>query len=363
MAASLVGRYHMKATVFHEHGSPDVLKYEDIPDPDVGPNQVLVDVKAVALNHLDLFVRGGIPGLKLDMPHILGSDISGVVKEIGTGVSGDLEIGQTVIIDPGRSCGICEYCIRGEESLCAEYGIIGEHYRGGYSDLISVDAQNVIPVPVYSELDFNQAAAAPLTFMTAWRMLMPKARVKPGDDVLIIGIGGGVALAALQIAKLAGAQVLVTSSSDKKLEKALELGASIGINHASNSDFHKEVYALTNRRGVDIVVDSVGAATWEKSLRSLTKGGRLVTCGATSGPIATTNVNLVFWKQLEILGSTMGSRSELRDVLKLVWNGKLQPIVTHLVIPRYAPQSDTLSLCSLCWNVLVYNESRHYLPP
>jgi NADPH:quinone reductase-like Zn-dependent oxidoreductase len=185
----------------------------------------------------------------------------------------------------------------------------------------------VIPVPEYSELDFNQAAAAPLTFMTAWRMLISKARIKPGDDVLIIGIGGGVALAALQIAKLAGARVLVASSSDEKLEKAFELGASIGINYRNNPDYHKEVSSLTNRRGVNIVVDSVGEATWEKSLRSLTKGGRLVTCGATSGPNAVTNVNLLFWKQLEILGSTMGSRSELRDVLKLVWNGKLQPVV------------------------------------
>lgn len=320
----------MKATVFHEHGAPEVLQYEDFPDPEVGPNQVLVGVKAVALNHLDLFVRGGIPGLKLEMPHILGSDISGVVKEIGSGVSGDLEIGQTVIIDPGRSCGVCEYCVQGEESLCATYGIIGEHYRGGYADLISVDAQNAIPVPEYSELDFNQAAAAPLTFMTAWRMLLSKARVKPGDDVLIIGIGGAVAIASLQIAKLAGARVLVTSSSKEKLKKALDLGADIGINHRTNPEFHKEVWNLTNRRGVDIVVDSVGEATWEKSLRSLTKGGRLVTCGATSGPNATTNLNLVFWKQLEILGSTMGSRSELRDVLKLVWTGKLKPIVDRV---------------------------------
>ncbi|MFX1606546.1 MAG: zinc-binding dehydrogenase [Promethearchaeota archaeon] len=317
----------MKATVFHEHGPPDVLKYEAIPDPEVGPNQVLVDVKAVALNHLDLFTRRGIPGLKLEMPHILGSDISGIIKEIGSNVTENLEIGQKVVIDPGRSCGVCEYCVRGEESLCANYGIIGEHYRGGYAHLFSADAEHIIPIPEHSELDFNEAAAAPLTFMTAWRMLIPKAQVKPGDDVLIIGIGGGVALAALQIARLAGARVIVTSSSDEKLEKALELGASIGINHANKPDFHKEVFALTNRRGVDIVVDSVGEATWEKSLRSLTKGGKLVTCGATSGPTALTNVNLVFWKQLEILGSTMGSRSELRDVLKLVWNGQLKPVV------------------------------------
>jgi len=320
----------MKATIFHEHGLPDVLKYEDIPDPDVGPNQVLVDVKAVALNHLDLFVRSGIPGLKLEMPHILGSDISGLIKETGSAIRDEFQTGQKVIIDPGRSCGVCEYCIRGQESLCAEYGIIGEHYRGGYAELISVDAQNVIHIPEFSELDFNQAAAVPLTFMTAWRMLLPKAKVKPGDDVLIIGIGGAVALAALQIAKIAGARVLVTSSSEKKLKKALELGADLGINHRTNPEFHKEVWNLTNRRGVDIVVDSVGEATWEKSLRSLTKGGRLVTCGATSGPNATTNLNIVFWKQLEILGSTMGSRSELRDVLKLVWTGKLKPIVDRV---------------------------------
>lgn len=317
----------MKATVFHEHGPPDVLKYEDFPDPEVGPNQVLIDVKAVALNHLDLFTRRGFPGLKLEMPHILGSDLSGVIKEIGDNITGEFETGQRVIIDPGRSCGVCEYCIRGEESLCAQYGIIGEHYRGGYADFFSVDARNIIPIPEYSGLDFNEAAAAPLTFMTAWRMLMSKARIKPGDDVLIIGIGGGVALAALQIAKLAGARVIVTSSSDEKLGKALELGASIGINYRNNPDFHKEVFALTNRRGVDIVVDSVGEATWEKSLRSLTKGGRLVTCGATTGPNVNTNVNLVFWKQLEILGSTMGSRSELRDVIKLVWTGQLKPVV------------------------------------
>ncbi|TET09561.1 MAG: alcohol dehydrogenase [Candidatus Thorarchaeota archaeon] len=317
----------MKATVFHEHGPVDVLKYEDSPDPEVKEGQVLIDVKAVALNHLDLFVRGGIPGLTLDMPHILGSDISGMIKEIGSKVPSNLQPGQRVVIDPGMSCGVCDYCVRGEESLCAQYGIVGEHSRGGYADLFAVEAQNVIPVPEHVELSFEQLAATPLTFMTAWRMLMPKAKAKPGDDVLIIGIGGGVALAALQIAKVAGARVIVTSSSDEKLEKAQDLGATMGINHKKNPDYHKEVWNLTNKRGVDIVVDSVGEATWERSLRSLTKGGRLVTCGATSGPKAMTNVSLVFWKQLEILGSTMASRSELRDVLKLVWNSRLTPVV------------------------------------
>ncbi|MHA3962035.1 MAG: zinc-binding dehydrogenase [Candidatus Thorarchaeota archaeon SMTZ1-45] len=321
----------MKAAVFHEYGSPEVLKYEDFPIPEIGSNQVLVEVKAVALNHLDLLVRKGIPGLKLELPHILGSDISGIIKETGSAVAEGLYASQKVIIDPNLSCGVCEFCIRGEESLCVDYGILGEHSRGGYADFISVDEKNIIPIPEYSELDFSQAAAVPLTFMTAWRMLVTKARVRPGDDVLILGIGGGVALAALQIAKTAGARVLVTSSTDEKLEKAIELGASVGINYKTNPDFHKEVWNFTNRRGVDIVVDSVGEATWEKSLRSLSKGGKLVTCGATTGPNATTNLNLLFWKQLEILGSTMGSRSELRDVLKLVWNGQLNPVVDRIL--------------------------------
>lgn len=329
--AAFEGGCAMKAVVFHEHGSSDVLRYEDFPDPVLRDDQVLVDVKAVALNHLDLFVRGGIPGLQLELPHILGSDISGTIKETGRNVAKELQPGQRIIVDPGKSCGVCEYCIRGEESLCANYGIIGEHYPGGYSDLMAVDKQNVIPVPDHVKLGFEELAATPLTFMTAWRMLVQKARVRPGDDVLVIGIGGGVAIAALQIAKVAGARVFVTSSSNVKLEKAFELGATIGINYKSNPDFHKEVWTLTNRRGVDIVVDSVGEATWEKSLRSLTKGGRLVTCGATSGPNVITNLNLVFWKQLEILGSTMASRSELREVLKLVWDDKLTPVVDSVL--------------------------------
>ena len=317
----------MKAAVIHEHGGPEVLSYEDIDAPSYGPKDVLVDIKAVALNHLDLFVRGGIPGLKLEMPHILGSDISGIIKDKGSEVSDSLEVGQMVIVDPGVSCGVCEFCIRGEESLCENYGILGEHHRGGYAESISVDQAKIIPVPSRSGLDFVGAAATPLTFMTAWRMLVPKARIQPGDDVLIIGIGGGVALAGLQIAKTAGARVIVTSSSDEKLKRAEQLGADILINHNVTPEYHKEIWNVTNRRGVDIVMDSVGKETWTRSLRSLRKGGRLVTCGATSGPIAETNVNLLFWKQLEIYGSTMASRAELSDVLKLVWDQKVKPVV------------------------------------
>ncbi len=317
----------MKATVFHEHGSSDVLLYEDIPDPEPSVGQVLIEIKAVALNHLDLFVRTGWPGLQLEMPHILGSDISGIVKSVTPKNPNNLEEGQHVVLNPSIYCNKCEYCIRGQHSLCDQYKILGEHVRGGYAEYIAIESDKVIPVPERAHLTFTESAAVPLTFMTAWRLLVTKGNLKPGDDVLIIGIGGGVALAALQIARNAGARVFVTSSSDEKLKKAEELGAHHGINYVSTPDYHKEIYAQTNRRGVDIVLDSVGQATWEKSLRSLRKGGKLVTPGATSGPIANTNVNLLFWKQLEILGSTMASTSELYDVLKLVWNGNVRPIV------------------------------------
>jgi len=320
----------MKATVFHEHGGPDVLSYEDVDTPYVNPDQVLVNVKYVALNHLDLFVRNGIPGLNLEMPHILGSDISGEIAEVGSKVRDQFEVGQKILVDPGISCGTCEFCIRGQESLCSSYGILGEHYRGGYAEYLNVDEKNVIPIPKESGLDMAGAAAIPLTLMTAWRLLITKAQIKPGDDVLIIGIGGGVALAGLQIAKAAGARVIVTSSSDEKLNKAYVLGADVGINHNETPDYHKEVYKITNTRGVDVVLDSVGQATWSRSLRSLRKGGKLVTCGATSGPLAETNVNLLFWKQLEILGSTMGSRDELRTALKLVWNQTIRPTVDRI---------------------------------
>ncbi len=320
----------MKATLFHEHGGPEVLKYTDFPTPTPAADEVLVEIKAAALNHLDLFVRGGIPGMKLEVPHILGSDISGVIKEIGDGVGSELDTGQRVIIDPGLSCGKCEFCRAGQHSLCPSYMIIGEHVRGGYAEYIAVNSENIIPIPNDSGLDFAEAASIPLTLMTAWRLLVTKGQIKPGDDVLIIGVGGGVAVAALQIAKVAGARVIVTSSSYLKLERARLLGADVLINHTKTPDYHKEVYSVTNGRGVDIVLDSVGQATWERSLKSLRKGGKLVTPGATSGPMATTNVNLVFWKQLEILGSTMSSRSELRDALKLVWTKRVRPVVDRI---------------------------------
>jgi NADPH:quinone reductase-like Zn-dependent oxidoreductase len=322
----------MKATVFNEHGSPDVLQYTtDFPMPTVGPGQVMIEVKAVALNHLDLFTRAGIPGLILQMPHILGSDISGVIAEKGSDVSDEFKVGARVVIDPGVSCGVCESCALGEESLCSTYGILGEHHPGGYREFMAIGAHKIIPIPTGTKLSFEEAAAVPLTFMTAWRMLKTRARLKADEDVLIIGIGGGVAVAALQIAKATGARVFVTSSSNDKLEKARQLGADFLISHAETPDYHREIWKLTEKRGVDVVVDSVGEATWARSLRSLRKGGRLVTCGATSGPNAVTNINLVFWRQLEILGSTMASRSELEAVLQLVWAGQLKPVVDRIL--------------------------------
>ncbi len=318
----------LKAILLNEFGGIDKLEYSDFPTPQPKGDQVLVKVAAVALNHLDLFVRKGIPGLKLEMPHILGSDVAGEIAELGSKVkSSNLTIGQKIVVDPSLSCGVCESCLQGEHSLCPKYGIIGEHVRGGYAEYLVIPAENAVPIPENWNSDITLAAAVPLTFLTAFRMLKTRARVKAGEDVLIVGIGGGVAVAALQIAKFMGARVFVTSSSNEKLEKAKELGADYGINHVEFSEFHKETYSLTGKRGVDVVIDSAGKETWTKSMRALRKGGRLVTCGATTGPLAETNINLLFWKQLDLLGSTMGTRNELREVLGLVWDNKLKPVV------------------------------------
>ncbi len=323
----------MKAVLLHEFGEIENLQYTDFQTPDITPNQVLVKINAVALNHLDLFVRKGIPGLNLEIPHILGSDIAGEIVEIGSEVNvSNIQVNQQVVVDPGIYCGVCEFCVQGQHSLCNTYGILGEHKRGGYAEYIAIPAENAIPIPDTSSLELVQAAAVPLTFMTAYHMLVTRAKLKVGEDVLITGIGGGVALAALQIAKLNGARVCVTSSSNEKLDKARKFGADFTINYQENPDYHKEVFSLTNKRGVDVVVDSAGQATWEKNMRALRKGGRLVTCGATTGPIAKTNINLLFWKQLDLLGSTMASRQELNNVLRLVWNNQLKPII-HQVLP------------------------------
>ncbi len=318
----------MKALAIFEHGGIDKLQIADLPKPTIGADDVLVNVKAVALNHLDLFVRNGMPTLKLPLPHIPGSDVAGVIAEMGANVAG-LTVGQRVTINPGLSCGRCEFCIAGEESLCSEFKILGEHTTGGAAEFVRVPAVNVLPIP--DTLSFEQAAAAPLVFLTAWRALISRARLRAGEDALILGAGAGVSTAAIQIAKKAGARVFVTSSSDEKLRKAKELGADVLLNYATQ-EWDREVFKATDRRGVDVVFESVGAATWAKSIRSLKRGGRMVVIGATSGPNPQEEIRQVFWKQIDILGSTMSNQREFREVMRLVFRGELKPEI-DVVLP------------------------------
>src|SRR6185503_11274330 len=262
----------VKALAFNEFGGPDKLKLQDVADPKIKPSEVLVRVRACALNHLDLFVREGIPALKTPLPFWTGCDIAGEVAEVGAAVTG-VKVGERVAVNPNLTCGRCEFCMQGEDSLCVRYGILGEHAPGGLAELVPVRGENVLPLPAH--VSFEDAASFVLTNMTAWRMVVTQAQVRPGQDVLVIGVGGGVSSTAVQIARLCGARVIVTSSDDAKLEKARALGAEVGI-------------------------ENVGAATWKDSIRSLKGGGRLVTCGSTSGPIGETMIPLVFWKQVHI---------------------------------------------------------------
>ena len=313
----------MKAVAIQEHGGIEKLTLADLPKPIIGPDDVLINVKAIALNRLDLFVREGSPALKLPLPHIPGSDGAGVIVEVGANVR-DLKVGQRVTINPGLSCGHCDFCLAGEHSLCAEFKILGEHTTGTAAEFVKVPAVNVIPIP--DDFPFEQAAAAPLVFLTAWRALISRARLRAGEDVLVLGAGSGASTAAIQIAKLAGARVLVTSSSDEKLQKAKAIGADVLINYKTQ-EWDREVFAATSKRGVDVVFESVGAATWLKSIRSLKRGGRMVVIGATTGPNPQEEIGYIFWKQIEIIGSTMSSQQEFRDVMRLVFAGKLKPTI------------------------------------
>jgi NADPH:quinone reductase-like Zn-dependent oxidoreductase len=313
----------MRAAVFHEFGGPEKVRVEDVPTPAPGPGEVRVRVRACALNHLDLWVLGGLPALKTPLPFWTGCDIAGEVDALGPGVTG-LAPGARVGVNPSLSCGACEWCARGEDSLCVRYGIFGEHTRGGLAEYAVVAAASLIALP--DHVGFDEAAAFILTGMTAWRMLVTQAALRPGEDLLILGVGGGVSSIAVQIGKLCGARVFVTSSSDAKLERARALGADAGVNYATG-DWTKAVREWTGRRGVDVVLDSVGAATWTGSLRALAGGGRLVTCGATSGPIGETDIRIVFWKQLRIIGSTMASRAEFRQAMQQLFAGRLRAVV------------------------------------
>lgn len=318
----------MKAVAIYEHGGTDKLQLVDLPKPQAGPDDVLINVKAVALNRLDIWVREGIPGLKLPMPFTLGSDVAGVIDSVGANVT-QYKAGQRVTINPGWWDTTCEFCLRGEQPLCTNFKIYGEHLNGGYAEFMVVPQRNVLPIP--DDFEFSEIVAAPLAFQTAWRALITRGRVQAGEDVVILGAGSGVSSAAIQIAKYAGARVFATSHSDEKLKRAQELGADVLINYAT-SEWEKEVFRITNKRGADVVIDSVGEATWLKSLRALRKGGRLVTYGATTGPNPAEEIRLIFWKQLEIIGTTMANQGEFMDVMKLIFQRKLKPVV-DVVLP------------------------------
>jgi NADPH:quinone reductase-like Zn-dependent oxidoreductase len=314
----------MKAVRIHQFGGPEVLIYEDVPDPQLRKDQVLVRVKACALNHLDVWVRKGLPGVKL--PHILGSDIAGEVAEVGEYVSG-FKTGQRVLVAPMHFCGHCTKCAAGAQNQCTEFTVLGNGVDGGNCELIAVPAANVIPIP--ESLDFNQAASVPLVFLTAWHMLVGRAGVRPGQTVLVLGASSGVGIAAIQIAKLFHCRVITTAGDEAKLEKARGLGADHGINHYKQK-ISEEVRKITNKEGVDIVVEHVGAATWDESMKSLKSGGVLVTCGATTGPIVGIDLRHLFARQLSLLGSYMGTMGELHEVLGHVFAGRLKTVVDRV---------------------------------
>ena len=316
----------MHAVVIHRHGTLNELRFEEIDRPQVNPGQVLVRARAVALNRLDLFVLDGIPGVQLKMPHVMGSDGAGIVEEVGKGV-GRLQPGDEVMLNPGLSCGQCEFCVQGEHSLCTRFGLMGEHTGGTFSQYFQAPETNFEKIP--SGVSFEEAAAFSLVTQTAWRMLKTRARLRAGEDVFIHGIGGGVASAALQIAVLSGARTLVSSASESKLEQARKLGAEHCFNYTT-TDVAKEVYELTGKRGVDVVLEGPGSATWLQSLRMVRKGGRIVTCGATTGPNPQTELRLIFWKQIEILGSSMSSRREYQEIIALLSRGKLKPVIDRV---------------------------------
>jgi NADPH:quinone reductase-like Zn-dependent oxidoreductase len=317
----------MRAVVLRKHGGPEVLTVEELPEPHAGPGEVRVRVAAVAVNHLDIWVRNGLPHLKLEYPFRLGADVAGTVDELGPGVRG-VAVGDDVVVNPGHSCGRCRECLSGRDNLCRWFRLMGEDISGGYCEQVVVPVQNVVAKP--KSLSFTDAAALPTTFLTAWQMLTRKAPVRPGDDVLVMAAGSGVGVAAVQIAKLHGARVIATASSEDKLARARALGADETINHATQ-DLVAEVKRLTGKRGVDIIFEHVGAEVWPKLILSLTRGGRIVTCGATSGWDARTDLRHVFFRQLEILGSTMGPKGDLFPILDHVGAGRLKPIVDRIM--------------------------------
>ena len=312
----------MKLARIHRHGGPEELVYEDAPEPVIKANQVLVRVKACALNHLDLFVRAGIPGMRFTMPHVLGSDIAGEIVAVGD-LCERVKPGWRVLLAPGMSCRQCEQCLSGQDNLCRRYTLFGYGVDGGNTELLAAPEYSIIPIP--DDLGFEEAAATPLVFLTAWHMLM-RARLQPGEDVLVLAASSGVGMAAIQIAKLFHCRVFATAGGDEKLARARDLGADFVIDHY-RQDIGAEIRKLTAKRGVDVVFEHVGVATWPKSLEALTTGGRLVTCGATTGFDAGLDLRFLFAKQWSLMGSFMGGLGELHQVLKFVFRKQLKPVI------------------------------------
>lgn len=320
----------MEAMVLREHGGPEVLQRASIERPDPGPGQVRIAVKAVALNHLDIWVRRGGPAFHLEYPHRLGSDIAGVIDAFGPGTAaGAFAAGDRVVVNPGLSCSRCQACLSGADNLCPEYRILGENAQGGYAEYLVIPVQNLAPYP--GELSYEEAASVLLPFLTAWQMLVRKAQVRPGEIVLVHGAGSGVGVAAIQICKLLGATVIATASSEDKLARARALGADHTIDYVAH-DFAAEVRGLTSKRGVDVVFEHVGGETFTRSIKATRNGGRIVTCGATSGFTPAIDLRHVFFRQIQILGSTMGSKGDLFEILKHVAAGRLRPVL-HAVMP------------------------------
>jgi len=319
----------MRALVIHRHGGPEVLTLErDWPEPVAGPGEIVVRVEACALNYLDIFTRQGMPGEPTPLPHITGGDIAGVVAAVGPGVARPA-VGARVVLDPSWGCGVCEYCRGGEVPKCLRVHMLGEMDPGGLAEYVKAPAAQAMPIA--EGYPAEEAACLPITFGTAWRMLVTHAGVQPGEDVLVHGAGGGVGIAAVQIARLAGARVFATASTDAKLERLKALGADVLVNYVEDRDWDVTVRRLTGKRGVDVIVETVGTATWERSIRALGKGGRLVTSGATSGPIASTDIRYLFRREHRVLGSNGWTHNDLLTVTRLAFEGKLRPVVDRVL--------------------------------
>jgi 2-desacetyl-2-hydroxyethyl bacteriochlorophyllide A dehydrogenase len=319
----------------HEHGGPEKLIYEEVAVPKIGPDEILVNVKATSVNHIDLWVRQGLPGVKFHLPMIPGVDAAGIVALKGDAIT-HVKVGDRVVVAQGISCGHCKHCLNGNDNLCKDYILIGEHRDGADTEYLAMPGRNVLPLS--EKISFEEAAASALVFLTAWQMLVDKAKVKPGDDVLVNGASSGIGSAALQIARLFGARVIATTSTDEKAAKARDLGADEVINY-SRQNVLEEVRRLTAKKGVDIVIDHVGKSLWDQSIMSLTKGGRLVICGATSGFDAVTDIRYVFYKQLQILGSTMGRKGDLVTIFNFIEQGKLKPVIDRVMLLKDVQQA------------------------